>query len=281
MRPTRTPRTSGPSVHSEPRAAGSGAARRRTAPHASANRTRPASPPGPAVASCPVAPGCTGECRATRAGCGTAICHRLDPPPARGRVLGRPRRRGTSTVASVSSARVISATFAAFTSKPSGNPLPSVTTPPRGTRLRALAPAGESDFRAPFWPGRSYPPGTRGSHRSSVVRPALAGASAISFPRCRPGPTAPGGARRRQAVPGLPYRAGKSCQRKPLRSTNRMPLSVVRSSALGRPSRWGGGSKGASFSHWASIRSVGTAMPVPPRRASARRSGSFNGRAEF
>jgi hypothetical protein len=50
--------------------------------------------------------------------------------------------------------------------------------------------------------------------------------------------------------------SGKSCQRAPLRRIHKMPSSTLRSGAGGRPPRGRGGrlgSKGRTFSHWASV----------------------------
>jgi len=67
--------------------------------------------------------------------------------------------------------------------------------------------------------------------------------------------------RRRWQVESLPYFLGMSCQRAPERSTHRMPFNVRRSSARCRPRPLGGGSRGETSCHWASVRSETMAGP--------------------
>ena len=61
---------------------------------------------------------------------------------------------------------------------------------------------------------------------------------------------------RRQQVTGLLYSGGTSFQRAPVRSTQRMPLMVRRSSARGRPRRFSRGSRELISVHCRSVRSV-------------------------
>ena len=64
------------------------------------------------------------------------------------------------------------------------------------------------------------------------------------------------GTYRRQQVTGLPYSGGTSFQRAPVRSTQRMPLIVRRSSTRGRPSRFSRGKSGSMCAHGCSVKSV-------------------------
>src|SRR5215203_3580315 len=59
-----------------------------------------------------------------------------------------------------------------------------------------------------------------------------------------------------QQVEGDPYSRGTSSQRHPVCSTYRTPFRVLRSSALGRPRFFRGGSKGSRRSHCSSVSSV-------------------------
>jgi hypothetical protein len=69
---------------------------------------------------------------------------------------------------------------------------------------------------------------------------------------------------RRQQVLALGYRFGRSRQRAPLRSTQRMPSKTNRSSARGRPNPPRGGSSGWMISHCQSLRSVKSCIPSFP-----------------
>ena len=73
--------------------------------------------------------------------------------------------------------------------------------------------------------------------------------------------------RRLWQVESLPYSLGRSCQHAPERSTQRIPLRVRRSSARLRPRPLGGGSRGATSFHWASVKFP--AMAEPPSAVSA------------
>ena len=87
-----------------------------------------------------------------------------------------------------------------------------------------------------------------------------------SEPYCAPTlPAPPTPARRRWQVEELPYRSGRSFQRAPERSTQRIPLRVVLSSALGLPRRLGGGRRGAMTSHCSSRRSSSIAQASTPQ----------------
>jgi hypothetical protein len=68
----------------------------------------------------------------------------------------------------------------------------------------------------------------------------------------------------RQQVLALGYSLGRSRQRAPLRSTQRIPSSTARSSARGRPKLPGGGNKGWIRSHWWSLSKVESRIPSFP-----------------
>src|SRR5512140_3369016 len=74
--------------------------------------------------------------------------------------------------------------------------------------------------------------------------------------------------KRRQQVLGLGYRSGRSRQRAPVLSTQRMPSSTGRLLRHGRPPLLPGfilGSSGSSFSHWSSFKSGAVrAIGSPP-----------------
>jgi hypothetical protein len=71
---------------------------------------------------------------------------------------------------------------------------------------------------------------------------------------------------RRWQVERLPYFGGKSFQRAPERSIQRMPLRVRRSSARGLPRPLCAGSNGSISAHWSSRSSSPMAQPSPLRR---------------
>jgi len=121
--------------------------------------------------------------------------------------------------------------------------------------LRALAPLGFSDFRAPFLAGAKLPSRndslqfscSRWFNSARNARQMVSQISCSSQSRSR-----------RQQVVGEGNSSGKSCQRAPLRRIHKMPSSTLRSSfgglpPLGRLRRFG--SKGRIFSHWASVSS--------------------------
>jgi hypothetical protein len=119
--------------------------------------------------------------------------------------------------------------------------------------LRALAPLGFADSRAPFLAGAKLPSRKDSLHfncwRSfSSPRKARQIRSHI--------PCSSQSRSRRQQVAGKGNSSGKSCQRAPLRRIHKMPSKTLRSGAGGRPPRGRGGrwgSKGRIFSHWASV----------------------------
>src|SRR5208283_1209347 len=121
--------------------------------------------------------------------------------------------------------------------------------------LRALAPLGFSDFRAPFFAGAKLPSRkdslqfscSRSLSSAKNVRQMVSHTPCCSQSRSR-----------RQHVVGEGNSSGKSCQRAPLRKIQRMPSRTLRSFAGGRPPcrDWRlFGSKGRIFSHWASVNS--------------------------
>ena len=119
--------------------------------------------------------------------------------------------------------------------------------------LRALAPLGFSDFRAPFLAGAKLP-SRNDSLQSSCSRWLSSARNArqmVSQTSCSSQSRS-----RRQQVAGEGNSSGRSHQRAPLRRIHKMPSSTLRSFAAGRPpfGRAGRlGSKGRIFSHWASV----------------------------
>ena len=119
--------------------------------------------------------------------------------------------------------------------------------------LRALAPLGFSDFRAPFFAGAKLP-SRNDSLQSSCSRwfnSAKKARQMVSQIPC-----SSQSRNRRQQVLGEGNSSGKSCQRAPLRKIQRIPSRTLRAFAGGRPPRRDlrtGGSKGWIFSHWASV----------------------------
>jgi hypothetical protein len=131
--------------------------------------------------------------------------------------------------------------------------------------LRALAPLGFSDFRAPFFAGAKLPSRNDSLQLScsrwlSSARNARQMVSQI--------PCSSQSRSRRQHVAGAGNSSGRSCQRAPLRKIQRMPSRTLRSFAGGRPPRRDlrlFGSKGRIFSHWASVKSRPYRAIGPPR----------------
>jgi hypothetical protein len=119
--------------------------------------------------------------------------------------------------------------------------------------LRALAPLGFPDSRAPFFAGAKLPSIKDSLHFScwrSFNSPRKARQISSQIPCSSQSRSL------RQQVEGEGNSSGKSCQRAPLRSIHKMPCKTLRSGAGGRPpfgrgGRWG--SKGRIFSHWASV----------------------------
>src|SRR6266850_2727377 len=119
--------------------------------------------------------------------------------------------------------------------------------------LRALAPLGFSDFQAPFFAGAKLP-SRNDSLQSSCSRWFSSARNARQM--VSQTPCSSQSRSRRQHVAGEGNSSGKSCQRAPLRRIHKRPSSTLRSEARGRPPRRrerGRGSKGRTFSHWASV----------------------------
>src|SRR5499425_1142211 len=119
--------------------------------------------------------------------------------------------------------------------------------------LRALAPLGFSDFRAPFLAGAKLP-SRNDSLQLSCSRWFSSARNARQM--VSQTPCSSQSRSRRQHVVGEGNSSGKSHQRAPLRRIHKMPSSTLRSSFGGLPP-WGRfgrfGSKGPIFSHWASV----------------------------
>src|SRR5260221_9209411 len=121
--------------------------------------------------------------------------------------------------------------------------------------LRALAPLGFSDSRAPFLAGANLP-SRKDSLHCSWFRSLSSARNARQI--LSQTPCSSQSRSLRQQVAGEGNSSGKSCQRAPLRRIHKMPSSTLRSEARGRPPRRrerGRGSKGRIFSHWASVNS--------------------------
>ena len=119
--------------------------------------------------------------------------------------------------------------------------------------LRALAPLGFPDFRAPFLAGAKLP-----SRNDSLQSNCWRSFSSLRNARqiFSQTPCSSQARSRRQHVEGCGYCSGKSCQRAPLRRIQRMPSNTRRLSIHGRPPLrclGGLGSKGAIFCHRASV----------------------------
>ena len=135
--------------------------------------------------------------------------------------------------------------------------------------LRALAPLGFSDFRAPFLAGAKLP-----SRNDSLQLSCLRWFSSARNARQMVSqmPCSSQSRSRRQHVVGEGNSSGKSCQRAPLRKIHKMPSRTLRSFAGGRPpcrDLRTGGSKGRIFSHWASVssrpyRAIGPPLALLP-----------------
>jgi hypothetical protein len=121
--------------------------------------------------------------------------------------------------------------------------------------LRALAPLGFSDLRAPFLAGAKLP-----SRNDSLQLSCSRWFSSAKNARQMVSqiPRSSQSRSRRQHVAGEGNSSGKSCQRAPLRRIHKMPSSTLRSLAGGLPPcgrRGRFGSPGRIFSHWASVSS--------------------------
>src|SRR6266403_1330460 len=119
--------------------------------------------------------------------------------------------------------------------------------------LRALAPLGFSDSSAPFLAGAKLP-SRKDSLHCSCFRSLSSARNARQI--LSQTPCSSQSRSLRQHVAGEGNSSGKSCQRAPLRRIHKRPSSTLRSEARGRPPRRrerGRGSKGRTFSHWASV----------------------------
>src|SRR6267143_5347414 len=119
--------------------------------------------------------------------------------------------------------------------------------------LRALAPLGFSDSRAPFLAGAKLPSRKDSLHCSCFrwLSSARNARQILSQTPCSSQSRS-----LRQQVAGEGNSSGKSCQRTPLRRIHKMPSRTLRSEARGRPPRRrerGRGSKGRIFCHWVSV----------------------------
>ncbi len=133
--------------------------------------------------------------------------------------------------------------------------------------LRALAALGLADSAAPFLAGAKLP-----SINDSLHLICCRSFSSPRKARQISSQTSCSSQSRnlRQQVEGAGNSSGKSCQRAPLRKIHKMPSSTLRSFAGGRPprgraGRWG--SKGRSFSHWASVNNRPYRAIAPPSGA--------------
>jgi hypothetical protein len=119
--------------------------------------------------------------------------------------------------------------------------------------LRALAPLGFADSRAPFLAGAKLPSRNDSLHSNcwrSCNSPRKARQIASHTPCSSQSRSL------RQQVAGEGNSSDKSCQRAPLRRIHKMPSRTLRSGAGGRPPRGRGGrlgSKGWILAHWASV----------------------------
>jgi hypothetical protein len=130
--------------------------------------------------------------------------------------------------------------------------------------LRALAPLGFSDFRAPFFAGAKLP-----SRNDSLQFSCSRSFSSAKNARQIASQTlcSSQSRSRLQHVAGDGNSSGKSCQRAPLHRMHKIPSSTLRSSDGGRPpcGRLGRfGRKGQIFSLWASVRSRSYRAIGPP-----------------
>src|SRR6266446_629272 len=119
--------------------------------------------------------------------------------------------------------------------------------------LRALAPLGFSVSGAPFLAGAKLP-SRKDSLHCSCFRSLSSARNARQI--LSQTPCSSQSRSLRQHVAGEGNSSGKSCQRAPLRRIHKRPSSTLRSEARGRPPRRrerGRGSKGRTFSHWASV----------------------------
>jgi hypothetical protein len=126
--------------------------------------------------------------------------------------------------------------------------------------LRTLAPLGLPDSFAPFFAGTKLASAKASSHSN---RPCSSNSPSKT---CQMSSQTPSSAQKyilRQQVEGLGYLSGRSRQRAPVLSTQRMPSRQWRLSAQGRPPclpLGRRGSKGSSFSHIESVKNSRRAM---------------------
>jgi hypothetical protein len=131
--------------------------------------------------------------------------------------------------------------------------------------LRSFAPLGLPDSGAPFFAGAKL-----ASMKASSQSKAPAASSCDRKVRQIFNHRSCSAQRfkRRQQVEGLGYRWGRSCQRAPVRSIQRMPSKASRLGAEGRPPLEPGfsdGNKGAILAHCASVRNFRlAAIGLPP-----------------
>jgi hypothetical protein len=103
----------------------------------------------------------------------------------------------------------------------------------------------------PFLAGTNEP-SRKDMDESSLPRPSRAASAARQMHSQTS--ASPQRLSRRHTVVGAPYSRGRSCHRQPVMSTYRMPSTVRRSLACGRPVRAGGGSNGWMNTHCSSVR---------------------------
>lgn len=115
--------------------------------------------------------------------------------------------------------------------------------------LRAFSFFGFADSEAPFLAGAKLA-SRKLSSQSSVPRASSSDKNARQM--LSQTPCFSQRAKRRQQVAGLGYSLGKSRQRAPVLSTQRMPSSTRRLSAQGRPRLFSRGRRGSIFFHWSS-----------------------------
>ena len=117
--------------------------------------------------------------------------------------------------------------------------------------LRALAALGFADAEAPFFAGAKLA-SRKLSSQSKVPR--VSSSERNARQTLSQTPCFSQRAKRRQQVPGLGYSLGRSRQRAPVLSTQRMPSNTRRLSAQGRPRLLSRGSNGWIFFHCSSDR---------------------------
>ena len=133
--------------------------------------------------------------------------------------------------------------------------------------LRTLAPLGFADFGAPFFAGLKVP-SMKVSSQSN--RPRESSSARKLRQRSFQTPSSYQRLRRRQQVAGLGYSDGRSRQRAPVLSTQRIPSKTSRLLAHGRPPLepdGRSGRRGSIFDHCLSVsRTLRTRTHRPPTR---------------